>query len=201
MLAMSDEEIMVAIEDAESDGWDDSVAELEAERLLLDSDARAERVAQWRREEPVVTCEELPRHLLTIQATAALNGLADRIVRTGTIPAHRLHVWALAWMRRVNAIEHGGAIEDGGSLWHRSRHGWLKLSEWGLSLKVAPGEVEAIAAARAIPEPTAEERRREHDKLVSRMERVRRQREARERVDEAIEAQEAARYGFGRVEA
>lgn len=201
MLAMSDEEIMVAIEDAESDGWDDSVAELEAERLLLDSDARAERVAQWRREEPVVTCEELPRHLLTIQATAALNGLADRIVRTGTIPAHRLHVWALAWMRRVNAIEHGGAIEDGGSLWWRSCNGWLKLSEWGLSLKVAPGEVEAIAAARAIPEPTAEERRREHDKLVSRMERVRRQREARERVDEAIEAQEAARYGFGRVEA
>ena len=201
MLTMSDEEIMVAIEDAESDGWDDSVAEWEAERVALDDDERADRVAQWRREEPVVTCEELPRHLLTIQATAALNGLADRIVRTGTIPAHRLHVWALAWMRRVNAIEHGGAIEDGGSLWWRSRHGWLKLSEWGLSLKVAPGEVEAIAAARAIPEPTAEERRRERDKLVSRMERVRRQREARERVDEAIEAQEAARYGFGRVEA
>ena len=201
MLTMSDEEIMVAIEDAESDGWDDSVAEWEAERVALDDDERADRVAQWRREEPVVTCEELPRHLLTIQATAALNGLADRIVRTGTIPAHRLHVWALAWMRRVNAIEHGGAIEDGGSLWWRSCNGWLKLSEWGLSLKVAPGEVEAIAAARAIPEPTAEERRREHDKLVSRMERVRRQREARERVDEAIEAQEAARYGFGRVEA
>ena len=201
MLAMSDEEIMVAIEDAESDGWDDSVAEWEAERVALDDDERADRVAQWRREEPVVTCEELPRHLLTIQATAALNGLADRIVRTGTIPAHRLHVWALAWMRRVNAIEHGGAIEDGGSLWWRSCNGWLKLSEWGLALKVAPGEVEAIAAARPIPEPTAEERRREHDKLVSRMERVRRQREARERVDEAIEAQEAARYGFGRVEA
>ena len=188
---------MLTIEDAESDGWDDSVAEWAAERLLLDSDARAERVAQWRREEPVVTCEELPRHLLTIQATAALNGLADRIVRTGTIPAHRLHVWALAWMRRVNAIEHGGAIEDGGSLWWRSCNGWLKLSEWGLALNVAPGEVEAIAAARLIPEPTAAERAVELEDLRLRMDRARRQRAVREAAHDEMEAREGRMWSFG----
>lgn len=213
MHAMSDEEIGMMIEDYEtSDAWDDSVALCQQEMDDMDADERAERVAVWQRQRANVTANELPAYLLKQKAAVALSGLACQIMTRGSISSRDLIPYAMVWMERVGAIEHDGGVDGGGSLWWRveseslrrqaGKRGlvWLCLTSRGLALKVPPGEVISLAAARAIPELSDEERAIELERLRLRIDRQRRQSEARRRAGDDMEAREAAMFGFGQVE-